>query len=676
MKQLKSLLQFKLFWFLIIIFTIVFVIINVKVERKSIYNLSEKEFTGTIINIKENDYGYSLTIKSRENLVAYVKRNNYKLGDYVKLEGILEEPKNNTIPNNFNYKDYLRYKKIYYILKVDNISLIKENTNLIYKIKNSLLSYINNFKSKDYLKNFLFGDTSYLDNNIYKSFQINGVCHLLSISSMPINILIYLLYKLFKRIKLNDITSNIIILLLIYFYFLLSNYSIVVLRIFIFLILKFLNKKLKLNLDIIKLFLLTTIITLIINPFYIYNKGFVYSYSISFIIILNKDKLQGNYLIKLLKIASLSFIYSIPFNIYYNYSINLLSIIYNVIFIPIINFIIYPLSLITLLIPFLDNIFFNIFNFVIKFSQILNNITFGILILKKMSVIILLLYMIIFTYIIYSIFNYKKNRLILLIVILVLHYNVNAIIPNNYFITIDVNQGDSSLFYSNNVCILIDTGGIYNKNISEDIITMLKSFGIRKIDSLLLTHGDYDHMGEAINLVNNFKVEKVIFNCGEFNNLEQDLIKVLDKKKIPYYSCIKELNIDDNKLYFLQTKEYDNENDNSNVIYTEINGYKFMFMGDAGIEKEKDISDKYNIYNVDVLKVGHHGSKTSSSKSFIDDMNPKYSIISVGKNNRYGHPNKEVLNNLEKSKIFRTDQDGSIIFKIKNNRLEIETCSP
>ena len=85
-------------------------------------------------------------------------------------------------------------------------------------------------------------------------------------------------------------------------------------------------------------------------------------------------------------------------------------------------------------------------------------------------------------------------------------------------------------------------------------------------------------MGEAINLVNNFKVEKVIFNCGEFNELEQDLIKVLDEKKIPYYSCIKELNIDKNKLYFLQIKEYDNENDNSSVIYTELNGYKFMFM--------------------------------------------------------------------------------------------------
>ena len=183
-------------------------------------------------------------------------------------------------------------------------------------------------------------------------------------------------------------------------------------------------------------------------------------------------------------------------------------------------------------------------------------------------------------------------------------------------------------------------------------------------------------MGEAINLVNNFKVEKVIFNCGTYNDLEKELIKVLDDKKIKYYSCIKELNIDNKKLYFLQTKIYDNENDNSNVIYTELNGYKFMFMGDAGIDKEKDILDKYNLPKIDVLKVGHHGSKTSSSIEFINEINPKYGVISVGKNNRYGHPNNGVLNNLANSQIYRTDQDGSIMFKIKNSKLKIETCSP
>ena len=184
------------------------------------------------------------------------------------------------------------------------------------------------------------------------------------------------------------------------------------------------------------------------------------------------------------------------------------------------------------------------------------------------------------------------------------------------------------------------------------------------------THGDYDHMGEAINLLNNFKVEKVIFNCGPYNDLEQNLIKVLDKKKIKYYSCIKELNIDKFKLYFLQTEYYDNENDDSNVIITELSGYKFMFMGDAGVTTEKEIMNKYNLPDIDVLKIGHHGSKTSSSIEFIDEINPKYSIISVGKNNRYGHSNKEVLDNLKDAKTYRTNQDSSTMFKI------IETCSP
>lgn len=183
-------------------------------------------------------------------------------------------------------------------------------------------------------------------------------------------------------------------------------------------------------------------------------------------------------------------------------------------------------------------------------------------------------------------------------------------------------------------------------------------------------------MGEAINLINEFQVNKVIFNNDNYNDLENNLINLLKDKNIKYYKNIKTINIDNNKLYFLQTREYDNENDSSNVIYTEIDGYKFMFMGDAGIEKEKDILDKYNISNVDVLKVGHHGSKTSSSESFINEMNPRYSIISVGKNNRHGHPNKEVLNTLNDSKIYRTDQDGSVMFKIINNKLKVDNCSP
>jgi competence protein ComEC len=277
---------------------------------------------------------------------------------------------------------------------------------------------------------------------------------------------------------------------------------------------------------------------------------------------------------------------------------------------------------------------------------------------------------------------FKSNNfkyIILLLITIFIHHNINYLNPYYKVIFLDVGQGDSILivYPFNKGNILIDAPYIENKDIGKNIIVpYLKSIGINRINYLINTHGDNDHVGEFKYIINNFNVDNVIINCGSYNELELDLISELDKKKIPYYSCIKELNINNNKLYFLNTKEYDNENDNSNVIYTKINNYKFMFMGDAGIEKEKDILDKYNINDIDVLKVGHHGSKTSSGKEFINEVNPKYSIISVGKNNRYGHPNKEALDNLSDSKIYRTDQDGSIMFKIKNNKLKIETCAP
>ncbi len=99
-------------------------------------------------------------------------------------------------------------------------------------------------------------------------------------------------------------------------------------------------------------------------------------------------------------------------------------------------------------------------------------------------------------------------------------------------------------------------------------------------------------------------------------------------------------------------------------------------MGDAGVEVEKRIIENYNIKNIDFLKVGHHGSNTSTSVEFINYINPKYSIISVGKNNRYNHPNKEVLEVLKNTTIYRTDNCGSIKLKIKNNKIKIKTYNP
>ena len=190
-----------------------------------------------------------------------------------------------------------------------------------------------------------------------------------------------------------------------------------------------------------------------------------------------------------------------------------------------------------------------------------------------------------------------------------------------------------------------------------------------RMQKRMSSHGDYDHMESSINLIDNFNIENVIFNIGTYNELEKDLIKILKEKNIKYYKDIKELNINDSKLYFLNTGIYDNENDNSNVIYFKLNNYKFLFMCDASEKREIDIIRKYNIEKIDFLKVGHH----ESNKEFINTIKPKYSLISVGENNRYSHPKENVLDILSKSKIYRTDINREIQIKIIKNNFSIKT---
>ena len=569
-------------------------------------------------------------------------------------------------------------KNTYFRMNIDNIILIEKNKNIFYKLKTYLINRLSNIKRYEYLNTFILGDGSYIDDNILELYRTNGISHLFTVSGMHITLLSTIILFILNKIKKKDINYLFVILFLI-FYMFLTNFTPSVIRATFLFIFLTLNKLLKLNLSTLKIFLIILMINLIINPYNVYNVGFQFSYIISFYLIvfskiINRYK---SYIIKTLVTSSISFLASIPILINNYFNINLMTIFNNIIFVPLISIIIFPFSLVVILIPKLDFIYELMINILEYLSLFISNFKIEI-IFSKVNIIIIILYYLIITLVLYKIYKRKYKYIFLIIIILFTHTNINYRRNNLYITFIDVGQGDSALIHlpHNKGDFLIDTGGKYNYDTSKDIISYLKSEGIKDIDFLLISHGDYDHMGEAINLVENFKVENVIFNCGEFNELEQDLIKVLDKKKIPYYSCIKELNVNDNKLYFLNNELYDNENDNSNVIYTQLNNYKFLFMGDAGVEVEEDLIEKYNLQDIDVLKVGHHGSKTSSGKEFINEINPKYSVISVGKNNRYGHPNDSILDDLEDSKIYRTDQDGSIIFKIKKDKLQIETCAP
>lgn len=687
LKKLRIILQSNYFYLFLMLFVAILLYFNVC--DKSKYDINDDVIIGTITSYYIDNDKLVITIFGKEKVLCnyYFKDENntfdYELGDKIKLFGKLKFPSNNSIFYGFNYREYLKYERINYIFDIDKIIKISNNKSIMYKLKNSIINIINKSPNKDYLHTFLLGNNKYIDKEVMESYRINGISHLFSISGMHISLLSMIILKLLKNYKFK---KEVVILFLL-IYMTLTDFLPSILRSGIFFILIYLNKKFNLNISMFKLMIILLFICVLIDPYIVYKIGFQYSYTISFYLItfnqlINKSK---NKLYKLFIVSFISFIVSVPITINNFSQINVLSIFLNIFFVPIVSSIIFPLSLITFLFPFFNNLFtilINIFELLsITFSKIDNFI----FIMSKISTLFIIIYYIIISITLYFLSKNKYKYIVSLMFIFVIHYNITIFNKGLEITYIDVGQGDSIFikFPNDKSNILIDTGGKVtygnlknNYSVGKNIVDYLKSMGIRKLDYLIITHGDFDHMGDSLYLIDKFKVENVIFNCGEFNALEKELIKKLNKRKVNYCYCIKELNIGKYKLDFLNTKVYDNENDNSNVIYTEFNGYKFMFMGDAGVEKEKDILDKYNISDIDVLKVGHHGSKTSSSKGFIDEIKPKYAIISVGKNNRYGHPNKEVLNNLDNSKIYRTDQDGSIMFKIKNNKLRIETCSP
>ena len=697
MIQLRRILLYDNLYRVLLFLTIIYALyITIFIKYESNYKGNE-----TLFNCKLNSYkidgnklDMNLYCKEKIKATYYIKSleekeylsNNLKLDSTLSIKGNLEKPSNNTIPYMFNYKKYLYNNKIYYLLNIESFNIEKTTNNIFYKIKNLAFNHANKFKSKEYIYAFVLGSTSYIDNDVLSTYRENGISHLFALSGLHVSIFSAFLIFILKKLKVPELTRYILVFIFLLLFSFITNFSPSILRATLLFFFLGINKVFYLNIRTINILYLVYILLTLINPFIIYNVSFILSFTAAFYLILSNDLTKSNnYFIGLLKISLISTLGTLPISIYYFGSINLIGFILNLIFVPYVSFIVFPFTLITFIVPklyFILNILTSILESISMFTNKLKLIVY----FPKVSIYFIIVYSILFILFIKT----KKKKHIIFLIIITIFIKIKPYLNSDILVYyIDVGQGDSILLSSPNrkENILIDTGGKIsyekekwkerkNKNISDNIITFLRKLGINKLDYLIVTHGDYDHMGEAINLVNNFKVEKVIFNCGEFNDLEKKLIKVLNKKKIEYYSCIKELSINNNKVYFLNTKEYENENDNSSVIYTKLNGYKFIFMGDAGVEKEKDILDKYNLSNIDILKVGHHGSKTSTSKKFIDEIKPKYSIISVGKNNRYGHPNKEVLDTLNDSKIYRTDQDGSIMFKIKKDKLQIETCSP
>ena len=689
----KLLLKDWLYYSLFLI-SIVYAGIYLNIKKESVYSEEMTHFRGVIESFEIRGDKLTFVVKAKEKLKGnyyFEDENekektlsNLKLGMTIDFYGTLTIPDHNTIPNNFDYKSYLYNNGIFYICQVKKFEIGENKIDFLYMVKNSVIKRINSFyRIGDYLLTFIIGDKSMLDANTYETYRVNGVTHLFAISGMHIGLFAVVLLKFWKLCHIGEEKGYLLTVAFIWFYAFLTAFTPSVLRAGMLFTLLSLNKIFYTEVKSLNCLLLSGAMLIGIQPYLLKDIGFIYSFSTTFGLMYAGKTLSKH---KILGTSIIAFLASLPITINNFYSVNFLSIILNIVFVPYVSLIVYPLCLLTFFLKILEPLTEVFLRVMEIFSLLTSRIDICQVNIPKMPVTLIVAY-----YLIFAIFINKNFKLCLsfLALTILIDFVLVRINPNFSVEFLDVGQGDSILMRSphNRETVLIDTGGklAYQKddwrkkenyNVSDKTLTYLESIGITKLNYLVLTHGDADHMGEAINIVENFKVKSVVFNCGPYNELEKNLIRVLNDRKIEYRQCIDEISIGDTKLYFLQTEKYDNENDNSNVIYAELNRYKFLFMGDVSSTTEKKILAKYSLPNIDILKVGHHGSKTSSSSDFINEIEPKYSIISVGKNNRYGHPNKETLDNLNNSKIYRTDVDGSVMFEIKKSRLNIKTCPP
>lgn len=241
-----------------------------------------------------------------------------------------------------------------------------------------------------------------------------------------------------------------------------------------------------------------------------------------------------------------------------------------------------------------------------------------------------------------------------------------------YFV--DVGQADCILINDNNEYGLIDAG---NNEDGEKIVKYFKDLGITKFKYVFGTHAHEDHIGGMDNIIENFQIEHFYMpDTITTTRTFEEVLDALEEKNIAF-----ETPEEDENLTFSDTvfkvlhvgKDKRDLNDTSIVLKLTYKNASYLFMGDATSSVEKDILDKD--IKSDVLKVGHHGSQYSSTISFLKKASPKYAIIEVGKNNSYNHPKEVTLKKLEDlgTKIYRTDEDGTIILTSDGENMSFET---
>lgn len=683
-------------------------------KYSKISDMPIKEMVTIISDIQEKEYKKVCTakiVRNNKKILINIKMSqdipSIKYGDSLYIEGEFKQPEEARNYKGYNYKQYLKTKKIIGTVELEKAKILKSsNGSFIHNIQKYIKDTINGTLTDEegnLLLAILLGDKDKLSEDIQESFKTSNLSHMLAVSGAHVSYIILGLTYVLQNSIIGKKNEKIVCIIFLLFFMAITNFTPSVTRACIMAVLTLFSGIIYRKSDVYTNISVAALITLIFNPYNLLDLGFQLSYggTIWIIIFIKRiqEKKSNSKVINYIKQMALVSIYAniiiIPIMMYHFNTVSFTFIISNIMASPILGIIVitgflFIIASITVKpLTRLIAIFIKpILSILIKISQICSKLPFSNILVVTPYMFNVISYYAIILYCIKSKKNNKCKIIICLLIVLILINFIIYIFPQKLRIFfIDVGQGDSTLIITpDKKTVLIDGGGSDSFDVGEKVLLpYLLDRRILKIDYVLISHFDTDHCGGILTIMEKVKVKNIIISeQAEHSENYERFKKLMIHKKIRLIEVkkgdkIKIGRYSEFKILFPTSRLLSENplNNNSIVAQFNYNNFKMLFTGDIEKLAEQQIlkAEKAEI-RADILKVAHHGSKTSSIPEFIKAVKPKIALIGVGKNNTFGHPNKQTIKNLEniKCRIYRTDIQGEIIIKIdQKGRMNVKS---
>ncbi|WP_391116122.1 DNA internalization-related competence protein ComEC/Rec2 [Psychrobacillus sp. L3] len=605
----------------------------------------------------------------------------------------------------FNMDDYIKSNGAVGQVEVENYQYVRESHGFVsfmatkrFELKRHIQSTFPVSLQAE-AEALLIGSREQMPSDLQNAYQTLGITHLFAISGLHVGLVTLLLHEILIRSGIRRETANWLLIIALPLYVFLAGGAPSVWRSVSVTEIVLVSMLLKRKIAIDDAFSLSVIGFVCLSPWVVYQIGFQLSYLAAFSLIYSSILLNNctSYLKQSFVITAVCQLMVYPILVYQFYEVSISSFLANLVFVPLFSFIVLPANLFFLLLTYIST---SISNLLFSIYEPLRNILgviityFGSLPFQLWNPMKPTLSYIFFAYFGVILFfismERRKNKLfsfILLILPMVMMHITPYLDASTRITFLNVGQGDCTIIempYRKEV-IMIDTGGLLRfeeekwketKEVYEIgrqiVVPFLKGKGITKIDTLVITHADADHMEGAEEVLEVIRVKEVHISPNSHKKeVMKDLMEEVGRQKIPLFEKKEGDQIASKyfQLHYISPADVEYEGNNDSLVLSMRNDhFQGLFTGDLEKEGEEELVRKYSkeLQQTTLLKIGHHGSKTSSIQSFLELTRPKISIISAGYNNRYGHPHPEVVERLNNLKLpfLQTGTDGTIEVEI------------